>query len=244
MGWIRPLLQLQGAASCSVPGQGSGSSLPLQQASQQETLAKIIEGFGLERTWKIIQFQPPCHRQGHLPPDQGAPSAVQPGLEHCQGWGTGRTDPPSHPETLWTGAKSPKLPSLPRQETHWPPKPEGVKLQAAGVSPKPAPHLFPPPAVHLWTALGRLPSPVHPAFTPVTGCCCNHLPRACEGTPQRGKPYKPRFPGSGRQRRSSQIMSRPTPRPPFLEYEEKRNPTGNGGGSPTTPFPDLLRKGI
>uniref|UniRef100_A0A8B9F833 polypeptide N-acetylgalactosaminyltransferase n=1 Tax=Amazona collaria TaxID=241587 RepID=A0A8B9F833_9PSIT len=29
-----------------------------------------------------------CHRQGHLPLDQVAPSPVQPGLEHCQGWGS------------------------------------------------------------------------------------------------------------------------------------------------------------
>uniref|UniRef100_A0A672TM59 Uncharacterized protein n=1 Tax=Strigops habroptila TaxID=2489341 RepID=A0A672TM59_STRHB len=30
----------------------------------------------------------PCHGQGHLPLDQVAPSPVQPGLEHCQGWGS------------------------------------------------------------------------------------------------------------------------------------------------------------
>ncbi|KAK4821027.1 hypothetical protein QYF61_012113 [Mycteria americana] len=29
----------------------------------------------------------PCHGQGHLPPDQVAQSPIQPGLEHCQGWG-------------------------------------------------------------------------------------------------------------------------------------------------------------
>ena len=29
----------------------------------------------------------PCHGQGHLPPDQVAPSPVQPSPEHCQGWG-------------------------------------------------------------------------------------------------------------------------------------------------------------
>jgi len=31
---------------------------------------RIIEWFGLEGTLKIIWFQPPCHEQGHLPPDQ------------------------------------------------------------------------------------------------------------------------------------------------------------------------------
>ena len=32
---------------------------------------RIREWFGLERTLKIIWFQPPCQEQGHLPPDQG-----------------------------------------------------------------------------------------------------------------------------------------------------------------------------
>jgi len=31
--------------------------------------------------------QRPCHEQGHLLLDQVAQSPVQPGLEHCQGWG-------------------------------------------------------------------------------------------------------------------------------------------------------------
>jgi len=41
---------------------------------------RIIERFGLEGTLKIIWFQPPCHEQGHLSPDQVAQSSVQPGL--------------------------------------------------------------------------------------------------------------------------------------------------------------------
>ena len=49
---------------------------------------RIIEWFGLEGTLKIIWFQPPCHQQGHLPPDQVAQSSVQPGLEPCQGGGS------------------------------------------------------------------------------------------------------------------------------------------------------------
>jgi len=44
-----------------------------------------MEWLGLEGTLKIIWFQPPCHGQGHLPPDQVAQSPIQPGLEHCQG---------------------------------------------------------------------------------------------------------------------------------------------------------------
>jgi len=47
----------------------------------------IIEWFGLEGTLKIIQFQPPCHGQGHLPLDQVAQSLSQPGPEHFQGGG-------------------------------------------------------------------------------------------------------------------------------------------------------------
>lgn len=45
----------------------------------------IIEWFGwfeLERNMKIILFQPPCSRQGHLP-DEVAQSSI---LEHFQGW--------------------------------------------------------------------------------------------------------------------------------------------------------------
>jgi len=32
----------------------------------------------------------PCHEQGHLPLDQVAQSSIQPGPEHCQGWGIHR----------------------------------------------------------------------------------------------------------------------------------------------------------
>ena len=43
---------------------------------------RIIEWLGLEGTLKITWFQPPCHEQGHLPPDQVAQSSIQPGLRH------------------------------------------------------------------------------------------------------------------------------------------------------------------
>jgi len=50
----------------------------------------IIEWFGLEGTPRIIKLPPPCHRQGHPPPelvlDQAAQGPNQPGLEHFQGW--------------------------------------------------------------------------------------------------------------------------------------------------------------
>jgi len=45
----------------------------------------IIEWFGLEGTLEIIQFPPPCHGQGPLPPAQGPPSPIQPGPGSCQG---------------------------------------------------------------------------------------------------------------------------------------------------------------
>jgi len=49
---------------------------------------RIVEWFVLEGTLQTIQFQPPCHQQGHLPPDQVAQSPIQPGLENCQGGGS------------------------------------------------------------------------------------------------------------------------------------------------------------
>jgi len=63
---------------------------------------RIIEWFGLEGTLQIISFQPPCHGQGHLLPDQAAQTPVQPGLERCQGGGShsfsGQPGPgPHHP---------------------------------------------------------------------------------------------------------------------------------------------------
>ena len=45
---------------------------------------------GLEGTSRIMELQPPCHRQGHQPPhlilNQAAQGPIQPGLEHLQGW--------------------------------------------------------------------------------------------------------------------------------------------------------------
>jgi len=50
---------------------------------------KITERPGLEGTSRIMDLQPPCHRQGHQPPhltlDQAAQGPIQPGLEHLQG---------------------------------------------------------------------------------------------------------------------------------------------------------------
>ena len=46
---------------------------------------RITESLKLEGTLKIIQFQPPYYRQGHLPLDQVAQSPIQSGLECFQG---------------------------------------------------------------------------------------------------------------------------------------------------------------
>ena len=52
------------------------------------------------RDLKDHLVQPPCHGQGHLPLDQVAQSPIQPGLGHCQGWGShslsGQPVPVSH----------------------------------------------------------------------------------------------------------------------------------------------------
>ena len=53
------------------PQQGNAAKIPLCH--------RIIEWFGLEGTLKLIQFQPPCHGQGHLPLDQVAQNSIQPG---------------------------------------------------------------------------------------------------------------------------------------------------------------------
>ena len=62
-------------------------SLPWGLAKAAWTDQKIIEWFGLERTFKIIYLQPPCYRQEYLPLGQVAESPIQPGLECFQGGG-------------------------------------------------------------------------------------------------------------------------------------------------------------
>jgi len=51
-----------------------------QNLSRKEEFG-IIEWFGLERTLKIIWFQPPSHEQGDLPPAQAAESPIRPGCD-------------------------------------------------------------------------------------------------------------------------------------------------------------------
>jgi len=52
---------------------------------------KITEWLELEGTSRIMDLQPPCHRQGHQSPhlilDRAAQGPIQPGLKHLQGWG-------------------------------------------------------------------------------------------------------------------------------------------------------------
>jgi len=69
----------------AVVARGSGKILSLNKF---HFLSHIGDCSGLEGTLQIIQLQPPCREQGHLPPDQVAESPVQPGLEHCQGGGS------------------------------------------------------------------------------------------------------------------------------------------------------------
>jgi len=64
---------------------------------------RIIEWFGLERTFKIIQFPPHCYRQGHSPLDQPAQSRTQPGFECLQRGG--------HLEPFWATHSSVWSPS-------------------------------------------------------------------------------------------------------------------------------------
>lgn len=54
-------------------------------------LYRIKEWPRLEGTWRIMNLQPPCHRQGCQPPhlilDQAAQVPIQPGLDHLHGQG-------------------------------------------------------------------------------------------------------------------------------------------------------------
>jgi len=80
------------------------SGYPSHLKSYSIKVHRIIDCFGLEGTLKIIQCQPPCHGQRHLPLDWGAQSPIQPGLEDCQGGGShnssGQPVPlPHHPHS-------------------------------------------------------------------------------------------------------------------------------------------------
>ena len=55
----------------------------------QNTFVKTIDLMvWVGRDLETHLIPPPCHGQGPLPPAQGAPSPVQPGLEPCQGGGS------------------------------------------------------------------------------------------------------------------------------------------------------------
>jgi len=81
---------------------GGGCAQPRVGCTMLGTPCRVTDWFGLEGTSQIIQFQSPCHRLPHLPPDQAAQSPIQPGLGHCQGGGShsfsGQPGPgPHHP---------------------------------------------------------------------------------------------------------------------------------------------------
>ena len=68
---------------------------------------RIVEWPRLKRTSKIIQFQSPCHGQGHQQLDQADLSHIQPGLECLQGWGIhnllGQPVPVHHHSLIFLG---------------------------------------------------------------------------------------------------------------------------------------------
>lgn len=62
----------------------------------------VLSGYHRNTEWLELEdpsVQWPCHGQGHLQLAQVSQSPVQPGPEHCQGWGThffGQSIPESH----------------------------------------------------------------------------------------------------------------------------------------------------
>jgi len=46
---------------------------------------RIIEQLGLEGTPRMIKLQPPCHRQGHQPPELVLDQVAQGPIQHLQG---------------------------------------------------------------------------------------------------------------------------------------------------------------
>jgi len=90
----------------SVPGcsfrmwLGWSSCSPSQPWGAVFTESSNNRWFGWEGTVEGHPVQRPCREQGHLHPDQGAQSPVQPGLEWFQGWGipnlSGQPGPGSH----------------------------------------------------------------------------------------------------------------------------------------------------
>ena len=91
---VRYLLQLQvqGGRHLPLAPRLRGGRAGRGGAGREETRPdhRVTEWFGLEGTPRTINFQPPCHRQGHQPPglvlDRAVQGSIQPGLEHLQGW--------------------------------------------------------------------------------------------------------------------------------------------------------------
>ena len=57
----------------------------MDRGRTRESQNRIIEWFGLERTFRGHLAQPPCHGQGYLPLDQVAQRPIQAGLEQLPG---------------------------------------------------------------------------------------------------------------------------------------------------------------
>ena len=92
----------------------------------------ITEWPRLEGTSRIMNHQPPLHRQSHQPPhlilDQAAQGPIQPGLEHLQGWGIHSLSGQPVPAPHYSHSKEPP-PDI---------QPKSSLLQLRTISPPPA----------------------------------------------------------------------------------------------------------
>ena len=72
-------------------GEGAGPGTPPRSVLKchRNNFALSHRKVWVGRDLKGHLIPAPCHRQGHLPPDQVAQSPIQPGLKHLQGWTTG-----------------------------------------------------------------------------------------------------------------------------------------------------------
>ena len=83
LSWSQLLLSLE-----AVPKQSASGEVVSLYGERHFAGTQNHGMVGLEGTIKDHLIQHPCHGQGHLPLDQVAPSPIQPGLEHFQGWGS------------------------------------------------------------------------------------------------------------------------------------------------------------
>uniref|UniRef100_A0A8B9FQH9 Eukaryotic translation initiation factor 1 n=4 Tax=Aves TaxID=8782 RepID=A0A8B9FQH9_9PSIT len=98
------------------------------QGDQRKNICQFLVEVGWHRTTKSQsslglkgpQTQPvpiSRHGQGHLPLEQLAPSPVQPGLEHCRGWGSHSFS--GHPVPAPQHPHKEELPQISSQSALW-----------------------------------------------------------------------------------------------------------------------------